>query len=49
MVLFRKWYCLYMSDKNCGRELKKKSERPKKNTLYIDYSLFGDIAVCLKP
>ena len=30
MVLFRKWYCLYMSDRNCGREPKKKSERPKK-------------------
>ena len=30
MVLFRKWYCLYMSDKNCVRESKKKSVKPKK-------------------
>ena len=30
MVLFRKWYCLYMSDKNCGLDPKKKSDSPKK-------------------
>ena len=34
MVLFRKWYFLYMSDKNCGSEPKKKSGLPK-NTLYM--------------
>ena len=37
MVLFRKWYCLYMSDKNCGREPKKKTRKPKKNTLYYTH------------
>ena len=29
-ALFRKWYCLYMSDRNCGREPKKGYAQPEK-------------------